>query len=341
MSTFKVALIDKDSEQIPDWVPGTLAEAGIDFIYGICEDRYELAAMAGDADVVWIYGGSRLASRENLPLLPRCRGIIRSGSGVDRIDVDAASEAGIVVVNVPHAHHDAVSDHTIALMFAVGRRIVSQDAAMRSVGWPSGRSDLLPTWSLRQKTIGLIGFGLIPRYVVRKLQGFEPNFLVYDPFVDPTTLAELGVEGCDLKDLLARSDIVSIHTPLTAETHGLIGESELGLMQSNAILINTARGPVIQEAALVQALTEGHILGAGLDVFEEEPITVENPLLPLENVVVTPHTAGFSERSVELTWRLTVEACIDLSQDHWPRSYVNRSVQPRWPLTTVEREEIL
>ena len=101
-------------------------------------------------------------------------------SGGDRIDVEAASEAGIVVVNVPHAHHDAVSDHTIALMFAVGRRIDSQDAAMRATGWPR-RRDLLPTWSLRRKTIGLIGFGLIPRYVVRKLQGFEAIFLVYDP----------------------------------------------------------------------------------------------------------------------------------------------------------------
>lgn len=340
MSTFKVALIDKDAEQIPDWAPGELAAAGIEFVFGICEDREELAAMAGDADVVWIYGGSRLATRENLPLLPRCRGIIRSGSGVDRIDVEAATEAGIVVVNVPHAHHDAVSDHTIALIFAVGRRIVSQDAAMRVAGWPR-RRDLLPTWSLRRKTIGLIGFGLIPRYVVRKLQGFEPTFLVHDPYVDPAELDALGVEGCDLDDLLTRSDIVSIHTPLTASTSGMIGERELKRMKADAILVNTARGPVIQEAALVRSLTEGWILGAGLDVFEDEPIDADNPLLALDNVVVTPHTAGFSERSVELTWRLTVEACIDLSQDCWPRSYVNRSVQPRWPLVTKEREDIL
>ena len=133
---------------------------------------------------------------------------------------------------------------------------------MRIDGW-SRRSEMLPTWSLRNKTIGLLGFGLIPRQVVAKLQGFNPTFLVYDPYVDPASLAEAGVEGCGLDELLTRSDIVSVHTPLTAATHHMIGARELGLMKPDAILINTARGPVIEEAALVDALAEGQILGAG------------------------------------------------------------------------------
>lgn len=339
MSPFKVALIDKEREDIPDFVLEELAGAGIEFVYGICEDQADLVAMASDADVVWIYGGCQLASRENMPLLTQCRGVIRSGSGVDRIDVEAATEHGIVVVNTPHAHHDAVSDHTIALLFAVGRRIASQDRAMRTIGW-ADRSDRLPTWSLRNKTIGLLGFGLIPRQVVAKLQGFNPTFLVYDPYVDPASLAEAGVEGCELDELLKRSDIVSVHTPLTAATRHMIGARELGLMKADAILVNTARGPVIEETALVSALREGRILGAGLDVFEQEPASVDNPLLQLENLVATPHTAGFSAESVELTWRLSVEACLDMAADYLPRSYVNRTVSPRWPLSVKEREEM-
>jgi D-3-phosphoglycerate dehydrogenase len=337
VSSFKVALIDKEREDIPDFVFDELAEAGIEFVYGFCEDREDLERMASNADVVWIYGGCQLASRENMPLLTQCRGVIRSGSGVDRIDVEAATEHGIVVVNTPHAHHDAVSDHTIALMFAVGRRIASQDRAMRTVGW-DGRSSRLPTWSLRNKTIGLLGFGLIPRQVASKLQGFDPTILVYDPYVDSASLAEAGVQGCELDDLLCRSDIVSVHTPLTAATRHMIGARELSLMKPDAILINTARGPVIEQDALVNALTEGEILGAGLDVFEVEPTSADNPLLALENLVATPHTAGFSAESVELTWRLSVEACIDLAADKWPRSYVNRSVTPRWALGEKERD---
>ncbi len=340
MSPFKVALIDKEREDIPDFVFEELSDAGIEFVYGVCTDQADLAAMAGDADMVWIYGGCQLASRENMPLLTKCRGVIRSGSGVDRIDVEAATEHGIVVVNTPHAHHDAVSDHAIALMFAVGRRIALQDRTMRTDGWSSRRSEMLPTWSLRNKTIGLLGFGLIPRQVVSKLQGFGPTFLVYDPYVDQASLAAAGVEGCGLDELLTRSDIVSVHTPLTAATHHMIGARELGLMKHDAILINTARGPVIEEAALVDALVQGEILGAGLDVFEQEPTPADNPLLKLENLVATPHTAGFSAESVELTWRLSVEACLDMAADYLPRSYVNRSVTPRWPLSAKVREEM-
>ncbi len=325
---FKVALIDKIREQIPDWVPAELERAGITFVCDNCRDRAELLALAGDADMLWVYGGSRLATGDNLRLLTGCRAALRSGSGVDQIDVDTATELGMVVVNIPHANDDAVSDHTIALIFAVGRGLLEQDRAMREQGWDR-RIELAPPWKLRGKTVGLVGFGLIARYLVRKLSGYELTFLIHDPFVDDDTIDSLGVERRDLDELLATSDIVSLHTPLTAATRHLIGERELGLMKRGSILINTSRGPVVEQGALVRALQQGHLYGAGLDVFDVEPIPTDDPLLGLDNVIVSPHTAAISDVSVELTWQLSVEACIDIANGHYPQSYVNHEVKPR------------
>jgi D-3-phosphoglycerate dehydrogenase / 2-oxoglutarate reductase len=336
MKSLKIALIDKTLEQIPAWVPEALGKAGHRFVCANCATSEDLLQLARDADIVWIYGGNQLASAENLPLL-NCFAVIRSGSGVDRIDVEAATKLGMVVVNTPHAHHEAVSDHSIALMFAVGRRIAAQDRATRASGFAQQKG-LLPLWRLSGKTIGLVGFGLIPRCLVKKLSGFEPRFLVYDPFVDRSEIADYHAESVTLEDLLKRSDIVSIHTPLTSATHHLIGERELSLMKKDAILINTARGPVINEEALLKALKEGWILGAGLDVFEVEPPKSDNPLMTLENAVLTPHVAGVSAESVDLTWRLSVEACLDLAAGYYPRSYVNRGVKARVPLRLKVRE---
>lgn len=336
MSRFKVALIDKELDQIPAWVPGALADADIDFVYANCKDADEMMAIAADCNMLWIYGGSQLASAENLPRLNDCIGVIRSGSGVDRIDVDKATELGMVVVNTPHAHDDAVSDHAIALMFAVGRRMVSGDTFTRQNAWSWERNAVLPLWKLRGKTVGLLGFGNIPRFLVRKLAGFELTFLVYDPYLDADTLAAQGVRKAELDELFTTADIISIHTPLTAETRHLVNEDVLKKMKPSAILVNTARGPVIEEAALVKALEEGWIAGAGLDVFETEPTTPDNPLFTLDNIVVSPHTAGFSDESVDLTWRLSVEACMDMRDGYFPRSYVNRKVAPRRPLQSKE-----
>ena len=336
VSRFNVVLIDQSPDAVPAWVPGALAEAGIEFVHQPCTTREELLTAAQACDILWIYGGNRLASAENLPALEECRAVIRSGSGVDVIDVDTATELGMVVVNTPHAHDDAVSDHAIALIFAVGRRIVQQDRAMRVDGW-ARRTTMFPTWKLRQSTLGLVGFGNIPRFLVRKLAGFDLRVLVHDPFVDPTELEALGVEGVDFETLLAKADIVSLHTPLTAATYHLINEAALWRMQPTAMLINTARGPVVDEQALVKALTEGWISGAGLDVFEEEPTPADSPILALDTVVATPHTAGMTDESFDLTWRLSVEACIDLKDGFYPRSYVNHSVTPRQPLQPTRR----
>ena len=147
------------------------------------------------------------------------------------------------------------------------------------------------------------------------------------------SLINLAGLAVGLDEILGRSDFVSVHCPLNAATQGLIGERELRMMKREALLINTSRGPVVQESALIRALQEGWIAGAGLDVFEEEPTPVQNPLLQLDNVIFTPHTAGHSDLTQEKQWRLSVESAVALSKGHWPHSYVNHDVKPRWELS--------
>jgi D-3-phosphoglycerate dehydrogenase len=168
--------------------------------------------------------------------------------------------------------------------------------------------------------------------VARKLSGFDLSVLAFDPYADSSAVERLHVRPVDLDTLLAESDFVSVHCPLTPETYHLLDEQRLRRMRSHAVLVNTSRGPVIDEQALVRALREGWIGGAGLDVLEDEPPATNNPLFALPNTVITPHIAGYSDEYLDRSWRLSVETALDLGQGKWPRSCVNRDVQPRWPL---------
>jgi D-3-phosphoglycerate dehydrogenase len=268
---------------------------------------------------------------ENLPLLPRCGAIIRTGSGTDNIPVAAATERGIIVANTPDALTDAVADHTIGLLLDVVRQISAQDRAVRGGAWDRRRYG--PRWHIQGQTLGLIGFGRIPRLVARKLAGFALTYLAYDPYVGAGEMAAQGVQAAGLDDLLARSDFVLVHCPLTRETWHLLGERELRLMQRTATLINAARGSVIDEPVLVRALQEGWIAGAGLDVLEQEPPDWSNPLLQLDNVVITPHMAALSDEYLPNSWRLSVDTATALAQRRWPRSHVNHEVRPRWEMS--------
>jgi phosphoglycerate dehydrogenase-like enzyme len=168
------------------------------------------------------------------------------------------------------------------------------------------------------------------------MSGFEMKILAYDPYVSADVMVVNGVRAAELDEVLSESDFVSISCPLCEDTYHLIGERELRLMKPEAILINTARGSVIDEGALYRSLTEGWIAAAGMDVFEQEPVDPDNPLLQLDNVVVTPHIGSRSDESAPESWRLSVETAIALANGHWPRSYVNRDVKPRWDLTPGE-----
>jgi D-3-phosphoglycerate dehydrogenase / 2-oxoglutarate reductase len=329
MKRFKVVLVDVNGKTIPAWVLEALDKEGIEFVARECGSTEDLARHAGDADVVWVWG-SRVVTAESLAGLPQCGAIIRTGSGTDNVPVDEATRRGIVVANTPEAHNDAVSNHAIALLLAIIRDLPQQDRSVRAGQWyPTSWHSL----HLHGRTLGLVGFGLIGRLVARKMRGFDLSILAYDPVVSAEAMAAESVRPADVDTILSESDFVFLHCPLTRDTYHLIGERELRRMKPSAILINTARGPVVDEPALVRALTEGWIAAAGLDVLEQEPPDPDNPLFKLANVLVTPHAAGHSDEDREASWRLSTDTAIALARGRWPRSYVNRSVKPRLNLS--------
>ncbi len=328
MTRFKAVLLE-DSYPVPDWVRAMLADANVDFVVQACATPADLSQHAADADLVWVWGSS-VVNADTLALLPQCGAIVRTGSGTDNVPVSAATERGIVVANTPEAHNDAVSNHAIGLLFAVMRNVVVLDRRTRAGQWRPARTGA--GWHLHGRTLGLVGFGHAARLVAKKMSGFDLTTLVHDPYVDAEVITAAGAQPATLDEVLAQSDFVLLHCPLNAQTFHLIGERELRLMKPTAMLINTARGPVVDEPALVRALTEKWIAAAGLDVFEQEPPDPANPLFAMDNVVVTPHTAGESDEDRALAFRLSAESVVAFAQGRFPRSYVNRSVKPRWAL---------
>ncbi len=237
---------------------------------------------------------------------------------------------GIIVANTPEAVTEPVSDHAISLLFSVMRQIPPQDRLVKKGQWSAKIA--FPGRLYRSATLGLVGFGHIAQRVARKLMGFEMRILVYDPYVSPKVIEELGVQSVELEELLKQSDFISLHCPITKETHHLIGEEELRMMRPEAILINTSRGSVVDERALYHALREGWIAGAGLDVLEKEPPDPKNPILKLDNVVITPHMASYSSLTPLAELEATFETIVDFTRGRWPRSVVNRELKPRWKL---------
>ena len=226
----------------------------------------------------------------------QCRIIARTGIGIDTIDLDVATTKGIVVTNVPEYCEDEVSDHAMALLLALARNVTRGNAQVHGGEWALAK--LKPMFRLRGRTVGLVGFGKIPRLVAAKAQAFGLNVVAFDPYIEPSDAASLGVELLSLEELMANSDFVSIHTPLTPETRHMIGADVLAGMKPEAMLINTARGGLVDVDALADALDAGSLAGAGLDVLPDEPPTADLRLMDRDNVILTPHTAFYSEQSM-------------------------------------------
>lgn len=232
---------------------------------------------------------------------PDLKVVARLGVGYDQIDVEAATRHGVAVAMAYGANHDSVADHTLALMLAAAHRVVEYDQGARNGAW-----NRLLHGHLHERTAGIVGFGRIGRAVAKRCLGFNMDVLVADPVAEADTVARLGYQAVDLDELLARADFVSLHLPLTAETRHLIDAARLARMKPTAVLINTARGGLIDEAALVQALEARQIAAAALDVFETEPLP-ESPLRHLDQVVLTPHVAGLSAEAVRAMSERAVE----------------------------------
>jgi phosphoglycerate dehydrogenase-like enzyme len=247
------------------------------------------------------------------------RVIARVGVGVDSIDVDAATACGIAVTVTPGANESTVADHTVAMMLAALRRLREHDAAVRRGEW--NRTGEHAPWVLAGATVGLIGYGRIGRLVRKRLEGFAVEVLVSDPLEphDP------GVTSVRLDELLAGSDVVSLHAPLLPSTRGLIGKAELALMRPHAVLVNTARGGLCDEAALADALEGGRLRAAALDVFEREPPR-SSRLLSLPNVLLSPHNAGLSVQSIEEMTRRATASVIDVLVGRRPEHLANPDV---------------
>ncbi|MEV7091013.1 C-terminal binding protein [Streptomyces sp. NPDC093085] len=285
----------------------------------------ELVAACAGADAV-INQYAQLTA-EVIGALPKVRVISRYGIGLNTIDVDAATAAGIIVANVPDGSLEDVSDHTSALILALARGLGPYRASLAADGWDY--TVAAPLFRLRGRTLGLLGFGRIPQYVARKLAGFGLRVLASDPYADPAVAAGLGVELVDTETLLRAADFVSVHTPLTPETTGLLGAEAFALMKPTAYLVNTARGPVIDQDALVAALESGRIAGAGLDVFATEPLPAGHPLRTLPNVLLSPHCAWYSEDSEAEIRTKAARNVVEVLTGAPLTYHVNKDVVPR------------
>jgi D-3-phosphoglycerate dehydrogenase len=268
---------------------------------------------------------------EMIQQMPRCRIISRFGIGVDNVDIPAATSAGIVVTKVPDYCIDEVSDHTLALLLAVARKIAFASARVHGGRWDMPA--VVPIHRLRGSVLGLVGFGRIPQLVAPKAQSFGLQVVACDPYVSPDILARAGVEGVDFARLLKISDFVSIHSPLLPETTKLFNADVFRQMKPTAYLINTARGPIVDEAALARALDSGQLAGAALDVMEQEPPSQSAPfksaLFGRDNVILTPHVSFYSEESlIELQTKASEEVVSVLS-GRPPRNPVNPEVLQR------------
>ncbi|TPW74010.1 C-terminal binding protein [Schumannella soli] len=299
---------------------------GLDVDFQIIEGTTEQALLEGtrDADAVIIL--AEQFTETVIDNLQSCRSLTRFGIGYDTIDVPAATARGIWVTNVPDANYREVAVHAIALALSVTRRLPALDAGIRSEGWASSffpgvrRPD--------DQVFGLLGLGRIGRRVATMAQAIGYTVVAFDPVVAAADAAELGVELLTKDEVIARADILSIHVPLMESTRNIIDADALAHMKKGSVLVNVSRGGLIDESALADALRSGHLFGAGIDAFGNEPLEADSPLRDLDNIILSPHAAHWSEESWNETRRKVLEEA----------ARVLRGEQPRNPVNDIRRE---
>ncbi|MBL1270289.1 MAG: C-terminal binding protein [Halomonas sp.] len=311
--------------EFPDLAPerAVIEAAGFQLIEAQCKTEAEAIAACADADAI-INQYCQLTAGV-IDKLERCQVISRYGIGLNTIDVPRATESGIYVANVPDGSLEEVSDHAIALMMALKRGIATYDRALRAGTWDYTVAK--PLSRLRGQTLGFLSFGQIAQRMAHKMANFGLRIIAHDPYADVAVAKSAGVELVTYDKLIAESDILSVHVPLTDETRHMISDAQFAAMKPTAIILNTARGPVVDEDALVRALKDGQIAGAGLDVFEAEPIGADHPLLSLPNVITSPHCAWYSEGSEFEIRSKTAQNIVDVLQGREPTYLANPAVR--------------
>jgi len=304
-----------------------LAEFGADLVATNAQDEESLIEATRGADAILVIKAQ--FTRRVIEQLKCCRAIVRKGVGYDTIDVPAATEHGIPVCTLPDIWTDEVANHALALLLACNRRLLSLDRGMRTGGWRSFKQ--AHTGQLSGETLGILGLGRIGSALARRVLPIGLQVVAYDPYL---TLAPQDTGArlvSTLDELLDASDYISVHAPLEPDTFHMIGEPQFRRMKPTAYLINTARGPIVDQAALVKALQEGWIAGAGIDAFEQEPPARSDPLLAFENVVVTPHNAFYSDAAVARMHRRSAHEVIEALSGRWPPGLLNSELRARQP----------
>ena len=318
------------NEAIPVQAEG-IERIGAAFTQKRCTTEDEIIELAGDADAV-------ITQREPFTLkviekLPDCRIIAVVRTGYDNVDVEAATAHGICVSTGGSYCSEEVAIHTMALLLTLARKILPIYEAAKEGYWgaPTMHTEMRRIWKpmfrLDQQTLGIVGLGNIGRSVVPKAKGFGLKVVAHDPYVDDKVFQELGVERVDFKSLLEESDYISINASLNEETYRMFGLAELKRMKPTAFLINTARGDIIDQEALCNAVTQGYIAGAGLDAVVPEPLPVDHPLLHTDNIIVTAHSAFYSETAFPELGRRAVQEVIRILSGEWPVAFVNPEVK--------------
>ncbi|MFA1819984.1 C-terminal binding protein [Virgibacillus oceani] len=295
-------------EQIPD----------VEFIYAQCRTEEEVIEVAKDVDA--IINQYAPLGKKVINNLTNCKVIARYGIGFNTIDVPAATKKNITVCNVTDYCLDEVSDHAMALLLSLARKVTYLNNKVKDGTWDYKVGS--PIFRFSGREVGLLSLGNIAQKVAKKAQAFGLKVIAYDPFIPAEVAKELNVELVELEDLFRRSNYISVHTPLNEATRGMVGEKQFKWMKKEAVIINTSRGPLIDEKALVQALDNGEIAGAGLDVLEIEPIEGDNQLLNMDQVILNPHVAWHSEESEKELKAKTAQNVADVLQGKEPKYVV-------------------
>jgi D-3-phosphoglycerate dehydrogenase / 2-oxoglutarate reductase len=314
-----------------------LTDLDVEISQGVPLTTEEFVQVANGADAIMIDAREPITDAL-LDQLPNLKAIGRHSVGLDGIDLDAATRHNVVVTHYPMYCTAEVADHAIAMIYALNRRIARFDRDLRDGLWVRERYFMDKLLSggriraLRNQTLGLIGFGRIGNEVARRMRASVCEVIATDPYVDPETAADRGVRLADQATFFAEADIISIHCPLTPETRGMINRAAIERMKPGVLLINTARGPIVNLADLNDALESGHVAGAALDVFDPEPYPLESVLAAQPNLIMTPHAAYYSEESVEIRRRETLVSVLDVLAGREPVVVANPAVLPNLAL---------
>ena len=304
-----------------------LRAGGVEPVVAPDTSESTLSNLAADADIIMFCFAQ--VTKNVLESAEKCRVASRYGIGVDNIDIPTATNLGIVVTNVPDYCMDEVTDHAIGMILALNRRLGQHDAQVKDGGWANVTLDQ-PMHRTRGATLGILGFGRIGRAIATKAVGFGMNIVAFDPLIQPGQNIpiddENNVEIISFQNVLKRSHFITVHTPLTPETEGMIGPDELKSMMPGSIIVNCARGGIIQEQALADALHSGHLAGAGIDVVEPAPPPKNHPLLSAPNIIITPHTAFFSQASTIELERRTAQEALRVLNGNPPENLINPQV---------------